>query len=157
MSSLSIFENHIVTNNCGMEKMLPAEHFSSFTIIHYYGSEDTRFAVNNEPVFTVEEHIKAGLLQFESPLSYAGYYNGLRCWEPILAKHRKIQNVTYLENEPVLFKIGREIFLLEKGVKRSIVSMDVFNAMGFKLEDIKNIDHPAILHALPEGPPLTIH
>lgn len=92
MSSLSIFDNHIIQENCGVKKILPAERFSSFMIHHFYTTFDKNFPKSdNYPVFYTMEHILAGMLQIGTMRIEAGYFDGLDCWSDIVKRNRLIQ------------------------------------------------------------------
>lgn len=46
-----------------------------------------------------------------------------------------------------------KIYLIQNGQRRVIVNEDVFRQMGFKMEDVKELDTQTVM-SLPEGPPL---
>ncbi len=46
-----------------------------------------------------------------------------------------------------------KIYLIQNGQRRAIANIEVFNQMGFKLEDVKELDAQSVL-SIPEGPPL---
>ncbi len=46
-----------------------------------------------------------------------------------------------------------KIYLIQNGQRRTIASMEVFHQMGFKLEDVKELDAQSVM-SIPEGPPL---
>jgi hypothetical protein len=48
---------------------------------------------------------------------------------------------------------GSDIYLIENGVRRVIPDMETFNAMGFNLGSVINVDDQR-LGALPSGSPL---
>lgn len=46
-----------------------------------------------------------------------------------------------------------KIYLIQSGQRRAIVNEEVFRQMGFKMEDVKELD-PQTVMSIPEGPPL---
>jgi len=47
----------------------------------------------------------------------------------------------------------KKIYLIQNGQRRAIASEDVFRQMGFKMEDVKELDPQTVMN-IPEGPPL---
>ena len=130
-----------------MTKLLPAERISSFLVNHYYCKEKFN---DKKLVFSVDMHIKAGLVQISPLHSIAGYYDNLPCWEGVVNKYRERTNV--IDKVLIRFASDRQVYLLEHGKKRKIVSGDVFFAHNFKWDDVMVIDHKAVFDALPFGP-----
>eukprot|EP01031_Cornospumella_fuschlensis_P024485 gene24485-29594_t len=149
-SSLSLFENHIVPENCHVTKLLPAERMSSFFIQHYYCKEHIN---EHKMVYGVDTHIKAGLIQIATIHSKAGYYEDATCWRDVIQTYEKhVSNIL----DKVLIKFGAEkqIYLLENGQKRRIMSADVFIKHGFQWDAVVTVEHKALFDALPLGPDL---
>jgi len=46
-----------------------------------------------------------------------------------------------------------KIYLIQSGQRRAIATEEVFNRMGFKMEDVKELDAQTVMN-IPEGPPL---
>ncbi len=46
-----------------------------------------------------------------------------------------------------------KIYLIQNGQRRNIVNEEVFKQMGFKMEDVKELDAQSVM-SIPEGPPL---
>jgi len=46
-----------------------------------------------------------------------------------------------------------KIYLIQSGQRRAILSEEVFRQMGFKIEDVKELDSQTVM-SIPEGPPL---
>ncbi|RYH29303.1 hypothetical protein EON65_09035 [archaeon] len=145
-SSLSLFENHIVPENCHITKLLPAEHMSSFIIQHYYCKERPS---DQKMVYGVDMHVKAGLIQLSSLHSKAGYYDDLPCWQDMVKKYSEQINVL----DKVLIKYGQEkqVYLLENGRKRRIMGEEVFSKHNFQWDAVVTIEHKAVFDALPMG------
>ncbi|KAJ1442111.1 hypothetical protein B484DRAFT_442369 [Ochromonadaceae sp. CCMP2298] len=92
MSSLSIFENHIIPKNCGLIKLLPAERMPSFAILHFYTrSNPSNPKSEDYPVFGSSEHIQAGMMQVGTGRIQAGYFDDLECWQPVVQRSRERQ------------------------------------------------------------------
>ena len=57
MSSLSIFNNQFMKNNCGVNKMIPAHRLQTFAIRHYYPGRHP----NWNAVFLSDQRLRGGI------------------------------------------------------------------------------------------------
>lgn len=146
-SSLSLFANHLVADNCGLHKLLPAERLPSFLVQHYYCWERPK---DYKMVFSVDAHVKAGLVQLSTVRARAGYYDGLRCWEPVLRAHA----TDVPERVLVRGAEDKQVYLMDKGARRR-VSKEVFERSGFDWKDVVVVEHKAVFEALPLGQDLS--
>ena len=150
MGSLSLLDNDLIGPHCGVQKLIPADQFSAFTLWHFYHSTDPLLLRRSNPVFYTAEHIAAGMLQSNNPKSPAGYFDGLPCWEQIVQQSRLQRNISFpsavldvssavfasasttKSDAPTPESIGQPIafadfegktYILENGYKRQITSV----------------------------------
>lgn len=80
MSSVSLFGGGDVYH-CGVTKLIPGAKFTSFAVEHYYPARHSSW---NHPLFTVDEHVRAGYFAWANPETRSEYYEGASCWAEIL-------------------------------------------------------------------------
>jgi hypothetical protein len=174
MISLSIFENHIIHESCGIIKLLPAERMPSFAIHHFYTATDENFPKKNtHPVFASSEHIQAGMLQIGTLRIEAGYFDDLKCWQPIVRKNREEQYRAMVTaglvggssvtsdtpvpsaprefDSPILVQEGKTIYSVENGTRHMVPSREVFEAHHFDWDAVMNPHDLTGYGALPKG------
>jgi hypothetical protein len=163
MSSLSIFENMIISENCGVIKLIPAERINSFVVRHFYTSADKNFPkADTHPVFGMAEHIGAGMMQIADLRIEAGYFEGLSCWSPIVDMNKnRVLNETLIPDRGIFKQAGydssvlvnenRVVYLLQNGSKHAIASRHAFESRGFDWEAVLPSERFPGFSELPTG------
>jgi hypothetical protein len=88
MSSFSLFDHK--RYHCGLNKLLPAERLTTFTIHHYYQQRHVSWT----PVFFSSENLNAG---FE--YTSRGHMDLPECWKPIAERNQALQAATAAPSE----------------------------------------------------------
>jgi len=151
LGSLSLLDNDIVGPHCGLKKIIPAGRLLDFGVWHYYHSTHSELMFDSHPLFATHEHIQAGLLQTSELLAFAGYFDNLTCWAPIVAKQRANMDLSVLTAESVaVLQAGREILTLKNGTKHHVTDMDTLEKYGLDKLPRHHAKHP-MFDALPVG------
>jgi hypothetical protein len=165
MSSLSIFENNIIRDNCGMKKIIPAERFQTFAILHSFTTSDKFFHKSvHYPLLVVDIHIRAGYMQMDFPVIRAGYFDELTCWTRIINKTlpdmieltKTISEVTNTSvNDLYTLILDRNtVYFIENGIKQMIPSRSIFESHHFIWSKVIHKEHIEGFEYLPVGPNL---
>lgn len=150
LGSLSLLENDIIGPSCGLKKVIPAGRLLDFSVWHYYYSTNALLLRYTHPLFTVHEHVQAGLIQTVEPLAYAGYFDSQACWAPIVAKQRGMMDLNITAESVAVLQSGREILILQNGTKRHVTDMDTLEKYGYDKLPRQSTKHP-MYEALPHG------
>lgn len=138
--------------SCLPQKVIPAERLASFLVHHYYCWEKLK---DYKLVYSVDSHVKAGLVQMSTVRAEAGYYHdkSLSCWQPVIEKYR--DEVQLPRHVLLRYVDDKQVYLLEKGMKRRVTDAAVMTKHGFDWKDIVVVEQKAVVDALPLGPDLT--
>lgn len=150
LGSLSLFENDILSPNCGLQKVIPAGRLPDFAIMHYYYSTNVLLLHDSHPVFTVHEHTLAGMLQTVTPEAYAGYFDDQACWTPIIARQRAAMNVSIPSDSASVLSFQGRTMVLQKGVKHLVRDQEVLKKHGYDTKEVYSMKHVMYDH-LPQG------
>lgn len=134
LGSLSLLENDITGPSCGLKKVIPAGRLLDFALLHYYYSINPLLLHTDHPLFTVHEHVQAGLIQTMGPLAYAGYYNNLPCWAPVVEKQRAIMNInaTLTADSVSVLEFQNRLAIIKNGVRHNVPSEDILVKHGYE-------------------------
>jgi hypothetical protein len=83
MSSFSLFDHK--RGHCGLNKLLPAERLSTFTILHYYQQRHVSWT----PVFISAENLNVG-----AEYTTRGKRDIPPCWQEIVQRNEQLQQQT---------------------------------------------------------------
>lgn len=150
LGSLSLLENDVLSPNCGLQKIIPAGRLPDFALMHYYYSTNVLLLHDSHPVFTVHEHIQAGMLQMATPEAYAGYFDDQTCWAPIIAKQRALMNVSIPDASTSVLSFQGKTAVLQKGVKHAVHSDEVLKKHGYDTLEVHSMKH-VMFDYLPQG------
>lgn len=128
----------------------------SFTVEHaFLPKRGVSPVAANHHIFVVEEHLRAGMIQTNYPTLAAGYYDSAGCnWDKMVEFYRDRQHM--LANNSALARktTGKEVYLVQSGMKSWISNLDALHRHGFNEKDIVETVHPDALDALSTGDPL---